>query len=152
MSVEKRIKELGLQLPKVPTPAANYANAVRMGNVIYLSGTVPAKADGTIPKGKVGADVTTSEAAEHARLAGLNILAILKEQLGNLDRVKQIVKILGMVNAVPDFREHSLVINGCSDLFVDIFGARHARSAIGVGSLPFGITVEVEAIVEVVPD
>ena len=87
MSVEKRIKELGLQLPKVPTPAANYANAVRMGNVIYLSGTVPAKADGTIPKGKVGADVTTSEAAEHARLAGLNILAILKEQLGNLHPV-----------------------------------------------------------------
>src|SRR4051794_29806030 len=83
MSVEKRINELGLQLPKVPTPAANYANAVRMGNVIYLSGTVPAKAGGTIPKGKVGADVTTAEAAEHARLAGLNILAILKGELGN---------------------------------------------------------------------
>ena len=151
MSVEQRIRELGLQLPKVPTPAANYANSVRMGNVIYLSGTVPARADGTIPKGKVGADVSTAEAAEHARLAGLNILAILKGELGNLDRVKCIVKLLGMVNAVPDFREHSLVINGCSDLFVDIFGVRHARSAIGVGSLPFGITVEIEAIVEVEP-
>jgi enamine deaminase RidA (YjgF/YER057c/UK114 family) len=80
---------------------------------------------------------------------GLNILAILKQELGNLDRVKRIVKLLGMVNAAPDFREHSLVINGCSDLFVQIFGVRHARSAIGVGSLPFGITVEIEAVVEV---
>jgi enamine deaminase RidA (YjgF/YER057c/UK114 family) len=152
MSIEQRIKELGLQLPKVPTPAANYANAVRTGNLIYLSGTVPAKADGTIPRGKVGADVTAAEAAEHARLVGLNILAILKGELGSLDRLKRIVKLLGMVNAVPDFREHSLVINGCSDLFVGIFGVRHARSAIGVGSLPFGITVEIEAIVEVEPE
>jgi len=153
MSVEQRIKELGLQLPKVPTPAANYANAVRMGNVIYLSGTVPAKPDGTIPKGKVGVDVTTAEAAEHARLVGLNILAILKEQLGNLDRVKQVVKLLGMVNAAPDFREHSLVINGCSDLFVDVFGeaGRHARSAVGHVTLPNQISVEIEAIVAIKP-
>ena len=149
MSIEKRIKKLGLELPKVPTPAANYLNAVRMGNAVYLSGTVPARPDGTIPKGKVGSDVSTDEAAEHARLAGLNILAILRQELGSLDRAKRIIKILGMVNAVPDFREHSRVINGCSDLFEQVFGARHARSAIGVGSLPFGITVEIEAIVEV---
>jgi enamine deaminase RidA (YjgF/YER057c/UK114 family) len=86
---------------------------------------------------------------EHARLVGLNLLAILKQELGDLDRVRRIVKLLGMVNAVPDFREQSRVINGCSDLFTAIFGERHARSAVGVGSLPFGITVEIEAIVEV---
>lgn len=152
MSIEKRIGELGLQLPQVPTPAANYINAVRTGNLVYLSGTVPARPDGTIPKGKVGADVSTDEAAEHARLAGLNILAILKQELGDLDRARRVIKLLGMVNALPDFREHSRVINGCSDLFEQVFGAKHARSAIGVGSLPFGITVEVEAIIEVDPN
>lgn len=151
MSIEKRIQQLGLELPKVPAPAANYVNAVRMGNLIYLSGTVPAMADGTIPRGKVGADVSTEEAVEHARLAALNILAILRGELGSLDRAKRVIKLLGMVNAVPDFLEHSRVINGCSDLFEQVFGAKHARSAIGVGSLPFGITVEVEVIVEVEP-
>jgi enamine deaminase RidA (YjgF/YER057c/UK114 family) len=151
MSIEKRIQELGLELPKVPAPAANYVNAVRMGNLIYLSGTVPARADGTIPRGKVGADFSNEEAVEHARLAALNILAILRGELGSLDRAKRVIKLLGMVNAVPDFLEHSRVINGCSDLFEQVFGAKHARSAIGVGSLPFGITVEVEVIVEVEP-
>jgi enamine deaminase RidA (YjgF/YER057c/UK114 family) len=149
VSIETRIQQLGLSLPKVPTPAANYVNAVRMGNAIYLSGTVPMRPDGTIPRGKVGADVTTQEAAEHAKLVGLNILAILREQLGSLDRAKRVIKLLGMVNAVPDFQEHSKVVNGCSDLFEQVFGAKHARSAIGVGSLPFGITVEIEAIIEV---
>jgi enamine deaminase RidA (YjgF/YER057c/UK114 family) len=152
MSIEKRIKDLGLQLPKVPTPAANYANAVRMGNAIYFSGTVPARSDGTIPTGKVGGDVSAEEAAQHARLAGLNILAILRQELGTLDRARRVIKLLGRVNAVPDFRDHSKVINGCSDLFEQVFGAKHARSAIGVGSLPFGITVEIEAIVEVDPE
>jgi enamine deaminase RidA (YjgF/YER057c/UK114 family) len=149
MPIEQRIRELGLELPPVPTPAANYTNAVRTGNLVFLSGTVPVMPDGTIPKGKVGADVTTEEAVEHARRVGLNLLAALKEELGDLDRVRRVVKLLGMVNAVPEFREHSRVINGCSDLFVEIFGERHARSAIGVASLPFGITVEIEAIVEV---
>ena len=93
--------------------------------------------------------MTTDEAADHARLAGMNLLAILKQELGDLDRVRRVVKLLGMVNAVPDFREHSRVINGCSDLFTEIFGVRHARSAIGVGSLPFGITVEIEGVFEV---
>ncbi len=149
MRIEQRLIELGLELPPVPTPAANYANAVRTGNLVFVSGTVPAMPDGTIPKGKVGADVTTEEAVEHARRVGLTLLAILREELGDLDRVRRVVKLLGMVNAVPDFREQSRVINGCSDLFVEIFGERHARSAIGVGSLPFGITVEIEAIFEV---
>jgi enamine deaminase RidA (YjgF/YER057c/UK114 family) len=151
VSIEQRVTELGLELPPVPSPAANYANAVRTGNLVFLSGTVPATADGHIPTGKVGADVTTEQAAEHARLVGLNLLAVLRHELGDLDRVRRIVKLLGMVNAVPDYREHSRVVNGCSDLLVEVFGERHARSAIGVGSLPFGITVEIEAIVEVAP-
>lgn len=149
MSIEQRVRELGLELPAVPSPAANYANAVRTGNLVFLSGMVPTTADGEIPKGKVGADVTTEEAAEHARLVGLTLLAVLKQELGDLDRVRRVVKLLGMVNAVPDFREQSKVINGCSDLLVEVFGEQHARSAIGVGSLPFGITVEIEAVVEV---
>jgi enamine deaminase RidA (YjgF/YER057c/UK114 family) len=149
VSAEQRLRDIGLELPSVPSPAANYANAVRTGNLVFLSGTVPTTADGEIPKGKVGADVTTEEAAEHARLVGLNLLAVLKQELGNLDRVRRVVKILGMVNAVPDYTEQSRVINGCSDLLVEVFGERHARSAVGVGSLPFGITVEIEAIVEV---
>ena len=151
MSIEQRIKDLGLKLPTVPTPAANYANAVQTGNLLYLSGTVPMMPDGSLPKGKVGADVTTEEATRHARLVALNLLAIAKQELGDLDRIRRVVKLLGMINAVPDYREHSKVINGCSDLFVEIFGARHARSAIGVGSLPFGITLEIEAIIEFDP-
>jgi enamine deaminase RidA (YjgF/YER057c/UK114 family) len=149
MAIEQRLRELGLELPSVPTPAANYANCVRTGNLIFLSGTVPMMKDGSIPKGKVGADITTEEAAKHAQQVGLNLLAILKQELGDLSRVRRIVKLLGMVNATPEFLEHSKVINGCSDLFSDLFGERHARSSIGVGSLPFGISVEIEAVVEV---
>ncbi len=149
MAIEQRLQELGLELPAVPTPAANYANCVRTGSLIFLSGTVPMMKDGTIPKGKVGADVTTEEAAKHARQVGLNLLAILKQELGDLSRVRRVVKLLGMVNATPEFLEHSKVVNGCSDLFSELFGERHARSSIGVGSLPFGITVEIEAVVEV---
>ena len=151
MLIEQRIRDLGLKLPMVPTPAANYANVVQTGNLLYLSGTVPMLPDGSIPKGKVGADVTTEEAAQHARYVALNLLAIAKHELGDLDRIRKIVKLLGLVNAVPDYLEHSKVINGCSDLLVEIFGVRHARSAIGVGSLPFGITVEIEAIIEFDP-
>jgi enamine deaminase RidA (YjgF/YER057c/UK114 family) len=147
--VEQRLRDLGIEPPAVPAPAANYTNAVRTGNLVFLSGTVPTTADGEIPKGKVGDDVSTDEAAEHARLVGLNLLAVLRQELGDLDRVRRVVKLLGMVNAVPDFREHSRVINGCSDLLVEVLGERHARSAVGVGSLPFGITVEIEAIFEV---
>ena len=149
MSIEQRVRELGLELPTVPAPAANYVNAVRTGNLVFTSGTVPTTAEGDIPKGKVGADVTTEEAVQHARSVGLNLLAVLKQELGDLDRARRVVKLLGMVNAVPDYLEHSKVINGCSDLFVEVFGQQHARSAVGVGSLPFGITVEIEAVFEV---
>jgi len=151
-SIEQRVTELGLVLPAVKSPAANYANSVRVGNLVYVSGTVPVDEAGDIPKGKVGADVSTESAAEHARMVGLHHLAILRDELGSLDRVRRVVKLLGMVNAVPEYTEHSAVINGCSDLLVAIFGERHARSAVGVGSLPFGITVEIELIVEVDPE
>jgi enamine deaminase RidA (YjgF/YER057c/UK114 family) len=146
--IEARLAALAIELPPAPTPAASYVNVVRSGNLLFLSGTTAAR-DGETPKGKVGADVTTDEAAGHARQVGLNLLAVMKQELGDLDRVRRVVKLLGMVNAVPDFTEQSRVINGCSDLFVQIFGEGHARSAVGVGSLPFGITVEIEAIVEV---
>ncbi len=151
MSVEQRLKVLGLELPAVSAPVATYVNAARTGNLLFLSGKIPLTADGKMLKGKVGADVTTEEAAGHARLVGLHLIAVLKAELGSFDEVRRVVKLLGMVNAVPEYGEQPKVINGCSDLFVEVFGdkGRHARSAIGVGSLPNGVTVEIEAIVEV---
>ena len=129
MSVEQRLDELGLELPPVRPPAASFVNAVRTGNLVYLSGAGPVGADGQLPTGKVGADVMTEEAAEHARVVALNLFAVLRHEVGSLDRVKRVVKLLGMVNATPDFVEHSKVINGCSDLCVEVFGEGHARSA-----------------------
>jgi len=149
MSVERRLRELGLELPPVHPPAASYVNAVRTGNLVYLSGTGPVSADGHVPTGKVGADLTTEEAAAYARIVALNLLAVLRREVGDLDRVKRVVKLLGMVNATPDFVDHSKVINGCSSLLVGVFGEGHARSAVGVGSLPLGMPVEIEAIFEV---
>ena len=149
MSVEQRIQELGLELPAVHPPAASSVNAVRTGNLVYLSGAGPVGADGHVPTGKVGVDVTTEAAAEYARVIALNLLAVLRNEVGDLDRAKRVVKLLGMVNATPDFVEHSKVINGCSELLVEIFGQGHARSAVGVGSLPLGMPVEIEAIFEV---
>ncbi|MDI3341671.1 MAG: RidA family protein [Sphaerobacter sp.] len=151
MKVEARLQELGIELPPVPSPAGNYVHAVRSGNLLFLSGKGPFNPDGSTPIGKVGRDYTTEEAYQHARSVGLTLIAVMKDALGDLDRVKRVVKVLGMVNAVPDFGEQPQVINGCSDLFVEVFGeaGRHARSAVGMGSLPMGITVEIEAIVEV---
>jgi enamine deaminase RidA (YjgF/YER057c/UK114 family) len=150
-SIDDRLKELGLELPAVTAPVATYVNAVRTGDLMFLSGKVPVDASGNFLKGKVGADVTTEEAARHARLVGLHLIAVLKHELGSLEKVRRVVKLLGMVNAVPEYGDQPKVINGCSDLFVEVFGdkGRHARSAVGVGSLPLGVTVEVEAIVEV---
>lgn len=151
MQIEKRLEELGLSLPKVTPPVATYVNAARTGNLMFLSGKVPVDADGTFLTGKVGGGVATEAAAGHARLVALHLIAVLKDELGDLDRVARIVKLLGMVNAVPEFGEQPKVINGASDLFVEVFGdkGRHARSAVGVGSLPSNVTVEIEAIVEV---
>lgn len=152
MNTEARLDELGIELPSPQAPAANYVPAVRTGNLLYLAGVGPAKrADGSSPIGKVGAELTLEEGYEAARLVCLNIISRLKAELGDLDRVVRVVKILGMVNATEDFGEHPAVINGCSDLLVEVFGERgkHARSAVGMQSLPFGIPVEIEAIVEI---
>ncbi len=151
MKIEARLEALGITLPTVGPPMGTYVHAQQTGNLLYLAGKGPHNADGSMPTGKVGADVSVDEAYAHARSVGLTLIAVLKETLGDLDRVKQIVKVLGMVNATPDFGEQPSVINGCSDLFVEIFGdaGKHARSAVGMGSLPKGITVEIEAIVEI---
>jgi enamine deaminase RidA (YjgF/YER057c/UK114 family) len=151
MSIEQRLKELNLELPAVTPPVATYVNAARTGNLMFLSGKVPVAGSGKFLTGKVGKDVSTEEAAKHARLVGLHLIAVMRHELGSLDKVKRVVKLLGMVNAVPEYGEQPKVINGCSDLMVEVFGdkGRHARSAIGVGSLPAGVTVEIEAIVEV---
>lgn len=151
MQVEAHLKELGIELPPVPAPAGSYVHAVQTGNLLFLAGKGPRNPDGTAPVGKVGRDFTTQEAYQHARSVGLTLIAVLKDTLGDLDRVKRVAKVFGMVNAVPEFGEQPQVINGCSDLFIEVFGdkGRHARSAVGMGSLPNGITVEIEAIVEV---
>jgi enamine deaminase RidA (YjgF/YER057c/UK114 family) len=138
-------------LPPVPRPAGNYVHAVQTGNLLFLAGKGPFNPDGSTPTGKVGRDVTVEQAYAHARSVGLTLLAVIRETVGSLDRVRRVVKVLGMVNAVPEFGDQPKVINGCSDLFVEVFGerGRHARSAVGMGSLPNGITVEIEAILEV---
>ena len=149
---EQRLKERGIVLPEAPTPVANYVPSVRTGDLVFVSGQGPRKPDGTLATGKVGKDVTAEEAYQHARLAGLAVLAVLRAGVGgNLDKVRRAVKVSGMVNAVPEFADHPKVINGCTDLLVEVFGdqGRPARSSMGMGSLPFGITVEIEAIFEV---
>jgi enamine deaminase RidA (YjgF/YER057c/UK114 family) len=150
MEIEKRLDELGIVLPAATSPAANYVNAVRTGDLLFLAGKGPYRPDGTLHTGIVGQDVTVEQAYRHARLTGLHLIATLKAELGDLDRVRRIVKVLGMVNAVPGFAQQPEVINGCSDLLVEVFGdrGRHARSAVGMGSLPRNITVEIEAVVE----
>lgn len=144
-----RLAELGIVLPSAPRPVANYVPFVIEGNYLYLSGQGPREADGTLRTGKVGADVGVDRAYDDARLTGVNLLSVMQEALGDLGRVRRVIKLLGMVNAVSDFGEHPKVINGCSDLLVDVFAdaGRHARSAVGFGSLPDNITVEIEAIV-----
>jgi enamine deaminase RidA (YjgF/YER057c/UK114 family) len=152
VSAEERLKELKIDLGPVSAPVANYVNAVRTGNLLYLAGKGPRPgADGRRPKGKVGRDYTVEEAYQHARSVGLDLLAVMRQELGSLDKVKRVVKVLGMVNAGPEFEDHPKVINGCSDLFVQVLGERgkHARSAVGMGSLPMQIPVEIEVIVEV---
>jgi len=151
MSAEKRVKELGIDLGTVSAPVANYVNAVQAGNLLFLSGKGPRAVDGKRPKGKLGREYTIEQGYQHARTVGLDLLAVMKAELGSLDRVKRVVKVLGMVNATPEFEDPPKVINGCSDLFVEVFGerGRHARSAVGMAALPGGIPVEIECIVEV---
>lgn len=150
-SIDDRLKELSITLPEPTAPVANYVPYVRSGNLLFISGQVTVKNGSLEHVGKVGDGISTDEAVEAARLCGINILAQLKAACeGNWDEVKRCVKVGGFVNAASDFTEHPKVVNGCSDLMVDVFGDRgkHARFAVGAGSLPLGVAVEVEAIFE----
>jgi enamine deaminase RidA (YjgF/YER057c/UK114 family) len=148
---EKRLTDLGITFAGMPKPRANYVPFVRSGNLLFVSGQGPRTPDNTFLTGKVGKDITVAEAYDHARLVGINLLAVVYHAQNGLDTVKRVVKLTGFVNATDDFRDHPKVINGCSDLFVDVFGeiGRHARSAVGVSGLPENISVEIEAIFEV---
>jgi enamine deaminase RidA (YjgF/YER057c/UK114 family) len=145
---EQRLEALGLTLPPVPTPVANYVPYRFAGNLLYLSGQGPKRPDGSYRVGRLGRDISVEEAYQEARLTGLGLLAAAKAALGSLERIEAVLKLLGMVNAEPDFADHPKVINGCSDLLVDVLGeaGRHARSAVGMGSLPNRMAVEIEAI------
>jgi enamine deaminase RidA (YjgF/YER057c/UK114 family) len=152
MSVEYKIKALGLELPPPPKPAGLYKPVVLVGNLAYVSGHGPLRSDGGLLCGRVGDDLSLEDGKKAAQLTGLAILASLRAQLGALDQVKRVVKLLGMVNCTADFKDHPQVINGCSELFAEAFGTDHgvgARSAVGMGSLPGNIAVEIEGIFEV---
>ncbi len=142
---------LGFTLPKARPPIGNFRNVKRYGSLLFISGQGPVTDEGEVLTGKVGSDVSAETAQDHAQLVGLNILGALKAELGELSKITDIIKLLGMVNAVPQFDKHPFVINGCSDLLCDVLGEAgpHARSAVGVGSLPNNITVEIEAIVAI---
>ncbi|EED33550.1 endoribonuclease L-PSP [gamma proteobacterium NOR5-3] len=150
-SPEARLEALGIVLPAAPAPVANYVNGVQTGNLIFLAGKGPKRADGSEVSGKLGKDISIEQGYEAARLTAINQLAVLKTMLGDLSRVTRVVKVLGMVNSDPDFIEQPAVINGFSDLIVEVFGerGRHARAAVGMASLPRGQAVEIEMIVEV---
>jgi len=151
MSAEARVKVLGLVLPPAPKPVATYVPCVRVGNLLYVSGHGPLRPDRTLVTGRVGAELNEAQGREAARVVGLAMLATLQAQLGTLDRVVRLIKTLGMVNSAPDFLNHPQVINGFSDLMVEVFGesGKGARSAVGMGPLPGNIAVEVEAIFEI---
>jgi enamine deaminase RidA (YjgF/YER057c/UK114 family) len=151
MQVEARLKQLGIELPPAITPVANYVPAAGTGNLVFLSGHGPVKEDGTLITGKVGADLTVEQGYQTARLIAIGLLGSLKAEIGELDRVKRIVKLLGFVNCTAEFADQPKVINGASDFLVEVFGekGRHARSAVGTNALPINIAVEIEMIVEI---
>lgn len=148
---DRRFKDLGIELPEATKPMANYVKAVRTGNLVFLAGHGPSKPDGTYITGKVGTVLTVEQGAAAARQTGIALLSTLKAELGDLNRVKRIVKVLGMVNCSENFTEQPKVINGFSDLMVEVFGekGKHARSAVGMIALPQNISVEIEMIVEI---
>lgn len=152
MHPEKKLEQIGLTLPPVASPIANFVNYRIAGDLLYISGQGTRTSEGVMLTGRLGRDLTTAEGYKHARQAGMNLLAVAKDALGDLGRIEAVVKLLGMVNATPDFDEHPQVINGCSDLLVEVLGKEvgaHARSAIGFSSLPGGISVEIEAIMKI---
>ncbi len=151
MSIEAKLQELNLELPEAPKPGGIYNPVVQIDDLLYVSGHGPVKLDGTMHTGRVGDELSEEQGFEAAQAVGLTMLATLKQYLGDLDQIERFVKVLGMVNAAPDFKRHPQVINGFSDLMVKVFGdnGRAARSAVGMGSLPGNISVEVEAIVQI---
>ena len=153
MNPEARLAELKLELPTAPKPVAVYKPLVITGNIAYVSGHGPLKSDKTLITGRVGSDLTLEQGKAAAQQVGLAILATLRDQIGSLDKVKRVIKVLGIVNSAPDFLEHPKVINGCSELFAHVWGAENgigARSAVGMGPLPGNIAVEIEVIFELV--
>ena len=150
-SPEQKLKELGIVLPEVTEPIANYVNVVRTGNLLFLAGKGSRNPDGSLITGKVGKDLTTKEGYEAAKSIAIQHIAVIKKEIGDLSKVKRVVKVLGMVNATPNFIGHSQVMNGYSDFMFEVFGekGKHARSSVGMGSLPVNLAVEIEVIVEV---
>lgn len=148
--IETRLKDLGIDLPEAAAPAANYVPFVKSGNQIYISGQIPVNADGIQFQGKLGESMTPEQGAEAAKLCAINLIAQMKAALGDLDKVERVVKLVGFVNSTPGFGDQPVVINGASNFMVDVFGdkGRHARSAVSAASLPFGVAVEIEAIIE----
>ena len=151
MQIEKRLEELGITLPDAPTPVANYMTAVQTGNLLFLSGHGPGSGEGKLYRGKLGDDLSIEDGYASARQVATALSSTLKKTLGDLDRVQRIVKLVGFVNSAPGFYDQPKVVNGASDLFVEVFGnrGRHARSAVGMVELPGGIPVEVELVVEI---
>jgi enamine deaminase RidA (YjgF/YER057c/UK114 family) len=151
VDAEAKLKQVGIKLPEPPKPVANYVGSVRTGNLVFLAGAGPRKDDGSYMTGRLGQDLTIEQGYQAARQTGIVQLSVLKAELGDLNKVKRIVKVLGMVNSAPSFSDQPKVVNGFSDLMVEVFGDRgkHARSAVGMAALPMNIAVEVEMIVEV---
>jgi enamine deaminase RidA (YjgF/YER057c/UK114 family) len=153
MSAEQRVKQLGITLPSGSAPAANYANAVRTGNLLFIAGKAPLPENGKLPKGRLGREFSTGDGYRFARSAALDLIAVMRAELGSLDRVARVVEIQGFLNATPEFEDHAKVLNGCSDLLVEVFGERgvHARSVLGASSLRGGLPVILKGVVEVMP-
>jgi enamine deaminase RidA (YjgF/YER057c/UK114 family) len=148
---DARLAAMDLDLPAIASPVGSFQPAVRCGNLVFVSGQIPRDAEGNYPAGRVGEEYTVDEAQLWARNAGLFLIAVIRQTLGSLDAVRRVVKLTGYVNAKPGFGQHPVVVNGCSDLMVEVFGERgeHARAAVGVASLPFNVPVEIDAIFEV---
>jgi enamine deaminase RidA (YjgF/YER057c/UK114 family) len=152
MNPEQKLKELGIELPQGSAPAANYANAVRSGNLLFIAGKAPLPVDGKLPKGRLGREFTTDEGYQFARSACIDLIAVMRNELGSLDKVARVVELQGAINADENFEDHAKVMNGASDLLVQVFGERgvHARSVLGASSLRSGLPLVLKAVVEIV--
>jgi len=153
MGAEQRLQDLGITLPSGSAPAANYANAVRTGNLLFIAGKAPLPENGKLPKGKLGREFTAEDGYRFARSAALDLIAVMRSELGSLDYVARVVEVQGFLNAVPEFEDHAKVLNGCSDLLVEVFEERgvHARSVLGASSLRGGLPVILKAVIEIAP-